>query len=162
MGNLQRATIDMPQPRKAYFRMKRSKFQGLTTLFVLTLTMTIGCESRLKSPDQSLLRVRVEVARIVSCPVTKSLTGKFRASLESDMSFRTSGRIEQRIAEVGQHVSVGDLLARLDSIQQAADGRQRIRRERDLSSVLGSAYAWSASPSPTISVSHRQYPNNTR
>ena len=121
MDNLQRTTIFMKQPRITYFRIKRDKFQGRATLLVVPLALMLGCESRLRSPENSPIRVRVVVASVVSCPVTKSLTGEFRASVESDMSFRTGGRIEQRIAEVGQHVAVGDLLAKLDSIQQAAD-----------------------------------------
>ncbi|WP_146577774.1 efflux RND transporter periplasmic adaptor subunit [Neorhodopirellula pilleata] len=111
----------MMQPVILHLGMNRGKFQGLTTLLVLTFATILGCESRLKSPELPPLGVRVQVARIASCPVTKSLTGEFRASVESDMSFRTGGRIEYHIAEVGQHVVVGDLLARIDSIQQTAD-----------------------------------------
>lgn len=49
--------IDAPQPISLHFRMNRSEFQGRTALFLMTLTMVIGCESRLKLPNESSMRV---------------------------------------------------------------------------------------------------------
>lgn len=49
------------------------------------------------------------------------LTGVISARVSGNLAFRTPGRIVERRAEVGQHVSRGDVLARLDATEQQAD-----------------------------------------
>jgi membrane fusion protein, multidrug efflux system len=50
-----------------------------------------------------------------------SLTGEVQARFNADLSFRVSGRVIARLADVGTHVNAGDLLARLDPAEQQAD-----------------------------------------
>lgn len=49
------------------------------------------------------------------------LTGVVSARVTGNLAFRTAGRVVERRAEVGQHVSKGDVLARLDPTEQQAD-----------------------------------------
>jgi RND family efflux transporter MFP subunit len=50
-----------------------------------------------------------------------TLTGEVQARFRADLSFRVSGRVVARDVEVGAHVNQGDVLARLDPAEQAAD-----------------------------------------
>jgi RND family efflux transporter MFP subunit len=50
-----------------------------------------------------------------------ALTGSVRARVQTELSFRVSGRVIERRGEVGQHVEAGAVLARLDPSEQRAD-----------------------------------------
>lgn len=49
------------------------------------------------------------------------LTGDVQARVSTELSFRVSGRVVERLVDVGAHVNAGDLLARLDPTEQRAD-----------------------------------------
>lgn len=50
-----------------------------------------------------------------------SLTGAVEARTTSNVGFRISGRITSREVDVGDHVTQGQVIARLESIEQTAD-----------------------------------------
>ncbi len=50
-----------------------------------------------------------------------TLTGVVRARVQTELSFRVSGRVIERSADVGQHVDADKILARLDPSEQQAD-----------------------------------------
>jgi membrane fusion protein, multidrug efflux system len=50
-----------------------------------------------------------------------TLTGEVQARFLAELSFRVSGRVLERLVDVGAHVNAGDLLARLDPAEQQAD-----------------------------------------
>ena len=50
-----------------------------------------------------------------------SLTGAVMAEVQSDLSFRLSGKILERMVDVGDHVVAGQILARLDPQEQQID-----------------------------------------
>ena len=84
----------------------------------LWISLPLGC-----SPKQGPVSpVKVEVQRIELTEVTMrlALTGEIRAQVESGLSFRTDGRIAERLGVVGDHVSSGQILARLDPQEQQA------------------------------------------
>lgn len=66
-------------------------------------------------------RVAVVVAERKAHSRMAFLTGVVSARVTANMAFRTAGRVTERLAEVGQHVSRGDILARLDPTEQQAD-----------------------------------------
>ena len=105
------------------------------------LIIVLGCKSKLEAPSEKLVSVRTQVAEFVSRAQTKSLIGEFNATVQSAISFRVGGRIEQRIAEVGDHVTVGDVLAQLDSLKQAADVMAAKAALRSSEAVLEEASA---------------------
>ncbi|MGO8740608.1 efflux RND transporter periplasmic adaptor subunit [Rhodoblastus sp.] len=87
-----------------------------------------------------------------------TLTGTVRAQVQSDLSFRISGRVVARDADVGQHVAADAVLARLDPTEQQADlkaakaglaGAQATQRQADAAfarqkTLLANGYATQA------------------
>ena len=65
----------------------------------------------------------VETVQVRSTPIAAavSTTGEINARIQSDLSFRVSGQIIERLADVGQHVKAGQTLARIDAQEQEAD-----------------------------------------
>jgi RND family efflux transporter MFP subunit len=53
-------------------------------------------------------------------PATE-ITGEIAAQIQSSLSFRTGGRVTERLVDVGSHVRRGDVLARIDDTEQQAD-----------------------------------------
>ncbi|WP_341769840.1 MULTISPECIES: efflux RND transporter periplasmic adaptor subunit [Agrobacterium] len=49
------------------------------------------------------------------------VTGEVRARVQTDLAFRTAGKIVERLVDVGSHVQNGDVIARIDDTQQRAD-----------------------------------------
>lgn len=66
---------------------------------------------------------RVETVVVSAEPRTEAIstTGEIRARVQSDLSFRVSGRITQRLTDVGDRVKAGQVLARIDAEEQKAD-----------------------------------------
>jgi multidrug efflux pump subunit AcrA (membrane-fusion protein) len=67
------------------------------------------------------LPVKVQHVRLVEFTPSATLSGEIAARVESDLSFRLSGRIVERKVEVGSHVEAGEVLAWLDPKVQEAD-----------------------------------------
>lgn len=88
---------------------------------LLVIALSIGCGGKIQPPERPELSVSTQVVQSASRPRTRTLIGEFQARIESGMSFRTNGRIEERLAEIGDRVSVDDVLARLDSPRQLSD-----------------------------------------
>lgn len=65
----------------------------------------------------------VKAATVVHRPVARTiaLTGSISARVESELSFRTAGRIAERRVDVSDRVKAGDILATLETEEQAAD-----------------------------------------
>ncbi|RDJ01361.1 efflux RND transporter periplasmic adaptor subunit [Rhizobium grahamii] len=76
-------------------------------------------ESRPTEPAQRA--VGVVVAKPEPLIQGGAITGDVRARVQTDLSFRVSGKIVQRLVEVGQSVKAGQLLARIDPEEQKAD-----------------------------------------
>ncbi|MGX1307483.1 RND family efflux transporter MFP subunit [Amorphus suaedae] len=77
-------------------------------------------------PEQSAApkkEERVALQVVSYAPVSRriALVGTVTARFESNLSFRTAGRISERDAGVGDHVKKGDVLARLETKEQQAD-----------------------------------------
>lgn len=80
-----------------------------------------GCKSDTGVKPAALQLVRTLAAEPTTRSVSISLTGEIQAQTTSDLSFRTSGQVKERLVEVGAHVVSGQVLARLDSSEQEAD-----------------------------------------
>jgi RND family efflux transporter MFP subunit len=68
-----------------------------------------------------LTRVKAVTAEIVDFAPTITLTGVVAAQIRTDLSFRLSGKISERLANVGEHVVLNQVLARLDPEEQQAE-----------------------------------------
>lgn len=81
-----------------------------------------GCgEDAAGTVPRKPIRVDTVVAARKDHSRTAFLTGVVSARVTGNLAFRTAGRVIERRAEVGEHVSKGDLLARLDPTEQQAD-----------------------------------------
>ena len=89
----------------------------ILSLFIL-ISLLLGCSR--KQGNISLVKVEVQRAALTEAAKTLTLTGEIRAQVESDLGFRTDGRITERLVEVGDHVSAGQILAKLDPQEQRA------------------------------------------
>jgi membrane fusion protein, multidrug efflux system len=93
-----------------------------TALAVALLATTLGaCNDRSTAPVERAAFVRTALVQPQDGQVAVTLTGEVQARFRADLSFRVSGRVLERLVDVGAHVNAGDLLARLDPAEQQAD-----------------------------------------
>ncbi|MGO4712758.1 efflux RND transporter periplasmic adaptor subunit [Bradyrhizobium sp. 2TAF24] len=79
-----------------------------------------GCDER-KGAAKPPTLVRSEVVALKERVESVTLTGDVRARVQAELSFRVSGRVIERLVDVGAHVAAGQVLARLDPAEQKAD-----------------------------------------
>jgi membrane fusion protein, multidrug efflux system len=70
------------------------------------------------APAKALVKVEAQRVKLTEAARTLTLTGEIRAQVESDLAFRVGGQITERLVEVGDHVSFGQILAKLDPREQ--------------------------------------------
>jgi multidrug efflux system membrane fusion protein len=88
------------------------------TLTLLAANLLAGCTPA-PAPDHEEVRpVRTIVAGRTPGSVGASYSGEIRARYESQLGFRTSGKIVARLVEVGTRVKRGQPLMRLDPSQE--------------------------------------------
>lgn len=87
----------------------------------LLLPVLAACSPSEEPATKAPRFVETVVAAAEPVSETISTTGEIRARVQSDLSFRVSGRITERLAEVGDRVSAGQVLARIDNEEQVAD-----------------------------------------
>src|SRR6201981_4212189 len=93
-----------------------------TALAVALLATTLGaCNDRSTAPVERAAFVRTALVQPQDGQVAVTLTGEVQARFRADLSFRVSGRVLERLVDVGAHVNAGDVLARLDPAEQQAD-----------------------------------------
>jgi RND family efflux transporter MFP subunit len=90
----------------------------ITVLSLFLLTLLSGCSR--KQGDVSPAKVEVQRVALAGASKTMTLTGEIRAQVESDLGFRTDGRITERLVDIGDHVTAGQILAKLDPHEQQA------------------------------------------
>jgi RND family efflux transporter MFP subunit len=88
---------------------------------VLLATTLSACNEGSPSSTKAAAFVRTEVVQPRDRQASVTLTGEVRARFQADLSFRVSGRVLERLVDVGAHVNTGDVLARLDPAEQQAD-----------------------------------------
>ncbi|MBP1861315.1 efflux RND transporter periplasmic adaptor subunit [Rhizobium herbae] len=80
-----------------------------------------SCQGETKPPEKPKTAVRTQSADFVDYRQTVTLTGEVVAHVQTNLSFRVSGQITEWYADVGSHVTVGEVLARIDPSEQKAD-----------------------------------------
>jgi RND family efflux transporter MFP subunit len=115
-----------------------------------------------KAPSDPRTEVPLVRTAIVqrAVPTSRSFTGTVAARVQSDLGFRVSGKVLERLVDAGQTVKRGQLLMRLDPIdlklaaqarqeavtaararaQQTAQDEQRYRDLRGTGAISASAY----------------------
>ena len=87
----------------------------------LLATPLAACNDRSAAPLERAAFVHTEIVQPQDGGASLTLTGEVQARFRADLSFRVSGRVLERLVDVGAHVNAGDLLARLDPAEQQAD-----------------------------------------
>jgi RND family efflux transporter MFP subunit len=80
-----------------------------------------ACNDHAGAPRERAALVHIELVQPRHGPAALTLTGEVQARFSADLSFRVSGRVLERLVDIGTHVSAGDLLARLDPAEQQSD-----------------------------------------
>jgi len=93
---------------------------GAAAVVALMAAALSACNDRSAAANRALY-VRTELVQPLERQNAVTLTGEVQARFSADLSFRLSGRVAARFADVGTHVEAGDLLARLDPAEQQAD-----------------------------------------
>lgn len=92
----------------------KSLFRGASIAFFLAaLAAAGGCSKAEKKPDEPRA-VNVVKVESSSGELGTSYTGEVRARYETQLGFRIGGKVTARLAEVGDAVKGGQVLARLD------------------------------------------------
>lgn len=92
----------------------------------LLLAVSLAACGEDKQPAAKVpLPVATETAALVHIDNVVSLTGEVRARVESDLSFRIAGRIATRLVDVGATVAAGQVLATLETTEQATEVASR-------------------------------------
>jgi RND family efflux transporter MFP subunit len=80
-----------------------------------------GCGEEANSRANPPLNVVAQKVALESRDRELVLSGAVRAQVQTELSFRVSGRVIERKGDVGQHVEADAVLARLDPSEQQAD-----------------------------------------
>jgi membrane fusion protein, multidrug efflux system len=80
-----------------------------------------ACNDRAVTTIERAAFVHTEIVQPQDGQGGFTLTGEVQARFRADLSFRVSGRVLERLVDVGAHVNAGDVLARLDPAEQQAD-----------------------------------------
>lgn len=89
--------------------------------FLLAVLPLAACGEAAAPAPKAPFAVVAQKAQPQSFDSDITLTGAVRARVQSELSFRISGRVIERKADVGQHVTADEVLARLDPTEQEAD-----------------------------------------
>jgi RND family efflux transporter MFP subunit len=96
---------------------RTTKRIGVVSL-VVVISLPFGCARQ--QSNASPVKVEVQRVELTAAAKTITLTGEIRARVESDLGFRADGRITERLVDIGDHVSSGQVLAKLDPQEQQA------------------------------------------
>jgi RND family efflux transporter MFP subunit len=98
-----------------------AKPMRLALAIALLATPLGACNDHSAAPLERAALVHIELVQPRHGPAAVTLTGEVQARFSADLSFRVSGRVFERLVDIGAHVIAGDLLARLDPAEQQAD-----------------------------------------
>ena len=91
------------------------------TYIIIPLALFLAACEPVRLPPRPVAVVKSELVRLQPRQTVIRLTGDVQARVSTELSFRVSGRVTERLVDVGAHVNAGDILARLDPTEQKAD-----------------------------------------
>jgi len=94
-----------------------------TTVFLALATLAVlpACQRTAEQPPEEIRPVRVTTIEQRSIGDTVTLTGRVQAESEVSQSFRIDGKLIERTVDIGDKVVPGQLLARLDSLNEQSN-----------------------------------------
>lgn len=90
-------------------------------LIVTTAVLAAGIDAH--AEKSSRIPVVVTQSKLVDYQPQLTLSGAIAARSLVNISFRLNGQVVERMAETGQHVEMGEILARIDNAEQRANMR---------------------------------------
>jgi len=87
----------------------------------LVMVGLAACQQQEAPPEKPLAMVQAQTVALTDDAPAITLTGEIRAQVETDLAFRAGGRITERSADVGMHVSADQVLAKIDPEEQQAN-----------------------------------------
>ncbi len=87
----------------------------------VSLAVLLGACEQDRVVTRPATLVRTEIVQLQPYAATIRLTGDVQARVRTELSFRVSGRVTERMVDVGSHVNAGDVLATIDPTEQQAD-----------------------------------------
>ena len=103
-------------------------------IVIVGLVLLAGCGRQAQTQGEDLRPVETIVASRAAALVTSSYAGEIRARHESRLGFKVSGKLAERLVEVGARVSAGQPLLRLDA-QDAALSAAAATAESEAASI---------------------------
>jgi multidrug efflux pump subunit AcrA (membrane-fusion protein) len=94
--------------------------RATTICWLVCLVVLAGCKED-AAEVAPLTRVKAVTTEIVDFAPPITLTGVIAARVRTDLSFRLSGKVSERLVNVGDHVVLNQVLARLDPDEQQAE-----------------------------------------
>jgi RND family efflux transporter MFP subunit len=91
----------------------------LSVVCVAALCLASGCKEEAAPPP--LTRVKAVTAELSDFAPLMTFTGVVAARYQTDLSFRLNGKISERLANPGDHVTADQVLARIDPVEQEAE-----------------------------------------
>ena len=88
----------------------------LSSVLLTGLSVCVSCAEPPPPPEPTIRPVRVTEVHATGGGRTRAFSGVARAGVESTLSFRVPGTIEELPVRVGDRVSAGQLIARLDAV----------------------------------------------
>ena len=86
-------------------------------LLAVTATLSLaGCQKQAAIAPEPPRPVKMAIVPATTNFRTLILSGTIKSRIESNLSFRVSGKILERKVDIGQRVRSGDVLARIDTI----------------------------------------------
>jgi RND family efflux transporter MFP subunit len=90
------------------------------------LGIGLACAVLAACEDKAEVTQPPQMVRVVAASKTQyqpgaEITGEVKARIQTELSFRISGRVIERWVDVGSHVRAGEILARLNDTEQQAD-----------------------------------------
>ena len=104
--------------RKPYLEQKNAALSIAGNWSRLRLLAACEDKAEVAPPPQ---QVRVVAASETQYQPGAEITGEVKARIQTELSFRISGRVIERWVDVGSHVRAGEILARLNDTEQQAD-----------------------------------------
>jgi membrane fusion protein, multidrug efflux system len=98
----------------APFPARSSRSPAVACALLAALTLVAACEGDEEEVGTEIRPVRVVSVQELSGGETVSLTGTVQAETEVSLAFRIGGRLTERLVNVGDQVSAGQVVARLD------------------------------------------------
>lgn len=105
--------------------MRRSQLASIAVIGFLPLVL-IGCAEK-PSPDPRTQTPLVRVGSVVTAnSASRTFTGTVASRVQSDLGFRVSGKVLQRLVDAGQFVKAGQPLMRMDPQDLQLETRARL------------------------------------